>query len=134
VNEAEQFNFPFKEKQMRAQFSEVTTKLPNGLTLRLIHCRSEVNHRDGTGSVSDCRNEICASAWDEKKSKWRDRVRMIVAGTLRESMPEFLERSKKEISVHLPRFEGIDKDPVDIGVRTVYSFEGFARALQQDPS
>lgn len=119
---------------MRHVFHEEKSKLKE-ITIRLLRCRDQTMRPGPDGEkvlakVGPCRNEITASFWDEKRTKYRDFIRMIVADTLPEAMPQFLSMSIKEISRLLPKYKNVDKvERKDC--RTVYSYEQFAEALQR---
>ena len=126
--------FPEIESQpMRHILHEETAKL-NGTTIRLLRCRNESTPKEAKGdpratiNISRTKNELVASFYDEKRSKYRDFIRMTVADTLPEAMPEFLRMSIKELKRELPKFKNPELPEVDC--RTVYSYAGFAEALQ----
>lgn len=133
---------PNPEEQMRRTLHEEKIQL-NGTTLRLLRCRNETRHKikvnaaitvlDDTPeniSIGRTRNELVASTYDAEKTKWHDYVRMIVADTQPEAMPDFLKLSKKHIERLLPKYQSVDKVERNDCV-TVSSFEAFAEALQR---
>jgi len=129
--------FPQIESEpMRHVLHEEKSTL-NQTTIRLLRCRDHVRSKtkvlpDGTPEIKagPARNELCASFYDDKKTKYRDFIRMLVADTLPEAMPEFLTMSVKEIERLIPKFKKCDK-VAKTDCITVYSFEGFAEALQR---
>lgn len=128
---------------MRRILKDVTTKLSTGTTLRLLRCRDESLPKQERRKldkgekadesqlyISRTKNELVASLYDTEKQKYRDFIRMTVADTLPEAMPEFLTRSRAEIERLLPRFDGVNKVS-RTDCQTVGSFTEFAEALQR---
>lgn len=132
--------FPETIEPMRYILHEETTKLSSGTTIRLLRCRNESTAKSTMQEIQDnkepivkvgrTKNELVASFYDDKKKKWKDFIRMTVADTLPEAMPEFLKRSRAEIERLLPRFKDVDKVERNDCV-TVRGYEGFAEALQR---
>ena len=127
--------FPEIETEpMRYILHEEISKI-NDTTIRLLRCRDETKPKskgdeEEVVKIGRSKNELVASYWDDKRTKWRDFIRMTVADTLPEAMPQFLDLSVKEITRLLPKFEGTDK-VAGFDCTTVYNFEGFAETLQR---
>jgi len=132
--------FPEIESEpMRQILHEEKTKLGE-TTIRLLRCRDQTKSKkhfyetpeglEPMIKVGPSRNELVASFYDDKKTKYVDFIRMLVADTLREQMPSFLALAIKEISRFMPKFKGCDK-VAKTDCITVYSFESFAEAMQR---
>lgn len=104
----------------------------NGTTIRLLRCRNHTQPKDNPNDlkVGRTKNELVASFYDSKRQKWRDFIRMIVADTQPEAMPQFLGLAVKEIAHLLPRYAQVDKVQ-RADCQTVSSFEQFAEAMQR---
>lgn len=128
---------------MKRTLDFVETKLSTGTTIRLLRCRDETlpkteGKRDKDGNIPEggllkitgARNELVASYFDDNTKRYKDFVRMVVANTLPNVMPEFLERSKALLESLLPLYEGVDKVS-RTDCQTVSGYNEFAEALQR---